>query len=118
VVTDLRDQAGAYFDLEAQGSAPPELRRQVRLRALLVAGVGVLGGLVTAALLSLVVVDLVRLTANAAAPQPPLVPAVAWPVVILAVAVYVVVAAVVVGAATASAFRASGVPARASELGA
>lgn len=118
VVTDLSDQAGVYYDLEAQGAAPGDLRLQVRLRALLVDAIGVAGGVITGVLLSLVVVDLVRLTANAAAPQPPLATAVSWPVVVLAVVAYIVLAAALVGLSTARAFRSSGVPTRVSEQGA
>jgi hypothetical protein len=114
VVADLRDERGELFDLEAQGAAPADLRRQVRLRAGIVAAVGVAGGALTGAFLSLLVVDLVRLTANAARPEPPLLVAVDLPVVVAAVAVYVLAAALVVGLATARAFR-SPAPSRVSE---
>ena len=57
-------------------------------------------------MLSLLVVDLIVLTANAAAPQPPLRLAVSWPVVLAALAGYVLLAAAIAGAATARAFRA------------
>ncbi|HEX2112223.1 MAG TPA: hypothetical protein VHF67_11800, partial [Gaiellaceae bacterium] len=83
------------------------LRRQVRLRAGIVAGVGVFGGAATGAVLSVLVTDLVRLTANAARPEPPLVLAVDWAVVALAVAAYALATAAVIGVATARAFRAA-----------
>ena len=117
VVSDLRDDRGELFDLEAQGAAPATLRRQVRLRAAIVAGAGLLGGIATGAILSLLVVDLVRLTANAARPQPPLLVAVDWPVVALAVGAYALAAVLLVGLATARAFRAPAPP-RMSEVGA
>jgi len=79
--------------------------------------VGVLGGALTGAVLSLLVVDLVRLTANAARPEPPLLVAVDLPVVVLAVVAYAAAAALVVGLATARAFRAR-TPSRVSEAAA
>jgi hypothetical protein len=106
VVADLRDERGELFDLEAQGAAPTTLRRQVRLRAGIVAAIGVLGGAATGAVLSVLVTDLVRLTANAARPEPPLVLAVDWALIALAVAAYALVTAAVIGFATARAFRA------------
>ena len=118
VVGDLRDERGEFFDLEAQGASPARLRRQVGLRAAIVGAVGVAGGAGTGALLSLLVVDLVRVTANAARPEPPLLVSVDWPVVGLAVAAYVAVAGAVVAFATWRAFGGEAVPARASELGA
>jgi len=117
-VSDLRDDRGELFDLEAQGSSPAALRRQVRLRAAIVASVGLVGGIATGAVLCLLVVDLVRLTANAAEPQPPLLLSLSWPVALAAVAVYGLAAAALVGLATARAFRAPVPAARASELAA
>jgi hypothetical protein len=117
VGADLRDERGEFFDLEAQGADPATLRRQVRLRALIVAGVGLVGGIATGAVLSVLVVDLVRLTANAAAPEPPLLLAIDWPVVLLAVGGYAALAVALVLLVTLRAFRASGSPARVPELG-
>ncbi|HEY6150781.1 MAG TPA: hypothetical protein VIW19_09695, partial [Gaiellaceae bacterium] len=48
VVAEHRDEAADLFDLEAQGLAPASLRRQLRLRALVVAAGGLAGGIVTA----------------------------------------------------------------------
>jgi hypothetical protein len=115
-VSDLRDERGELFDLEAQGAAPAGLRRQVRLRAAIVAAAGLAGGAITGAVLFVLVVDLVRLTANAAEPEPPLVLAVSWPVALLAIAGYALAATVLVGLATARAFHAPVPDARASEL--
>ena len=117
VVTDLRDEGGELFDLEAQGASPATLCAQVRLRAGIVAVVGLVGGIVTGAILGLLVVSLVRLTANAARPEPPLLVTVDWPVVVLAIVAYAVVAALLVGIATARAFR-SPAPARVAEAAA
>jgi hypothetical protein len=105
LVSDLRDERGELFDLEAQGVEPAVLRRHLRLRALLVAALGLAGGLATGALLSVLVVDLVVLTANATAPEPPLVLGVDWPLVALAVAVYAVAAAALVATATRRGYR-------------
>jgi hypothetical protein len=118
VVSDLRDERGELFDLEAQGAAPALLRRQARLRAAVVASVGIAGGLLTAVVLSGVVVGLVRLTANATQPEPPLRLAIDWLVVALAVGVYAAVAALLVALATRNAFRSNAVPSRVPEVAA
>ena len=44
VLTDLRDDRGDLYDLEAQGAEPSLLRRIVRVRALVVGIAGVLAG--------------------------------------------------------------------------
>lgn len=105
VVAERRDEAADLFDLEAQGLAPASLRRQLRLRALVVAAGGVVGGVLTALVLSLLVVGFVELTANAGTPNPPLVLAVDWPVVLLASLVAALAAAALVGVVTVRAFR-------------
>src|SRR6185295_9438417 len=81
---DARDDRRELFDLETQGAGPGTLRRHLRLRAVLVAGLGLLGGLA---------VDLVTLTAGASLPEPPLAVAVDWRLVALACAVYAVLTA-------------------------
>jgi hypothetical protein len=100
LVSDVRDEYRELFDLEAQGAAPVTLRRHLRIRGLIVAGLGLAGGLVTAAVLLALVVDLVTLTANATAPAPPLVLGIDWSLVGLFVVAYTALAAVLVGAAT------------------
>jgi hypothetical protein len=105
VVAEMRDDAADLFDLEAQGLAPANLRRQLRLRALVVAVGGVIGGVLTALLLSALVVGFVELTANAGVPNPPLVLAVDWPVVLVAALVTTLLAAIVVVLVTDRAFR-------------
>jgi len=105
IVAERRDDAAELFDLEAQGLAPPSLRRQLGLRSLLVAGGGVVGGALTALVLSVLVVGFVELTANAGVPNPPLVLAVDWPVVLLAAAAATAAAAVLVFLVIARAFR-------------
>jgi hypothetical protein len=100
VVTDVRDERGELDDLEAQGARPALLRRVVRLRSFVVVAVGLVGGLVTAALLGLLVVDLVAVTADARATELPLRTAVAWPVLAAALAAGVLAAAALVTAAS------------------
>ena len=73
VLGDLRDERGELFDLEAQGASPSLLRRIVRMRALTVAGAGLVAGAFTGVALAAVVTDLVGLTARATAAEPPLV---------------------------------------------
>ena len=105
LVADLRDESGELFDLESQGAGPPALRRHLRFRTLAVALLGLAGGVVTGAVLSALVVDLIVLTANAAAPQPPLLLALSWPVVLGALVLYVLLAVAIAVAGTARAFR-------------
>ena len=106
LIADLRDERRELFYLEAEGLEPATLRRQQRLRAAATALCGLVGGLVTAALLSRLVVELVALTANATSPEPPLVVRIDPLRVGLALAVLVVVGAVLVYTTTATAFRA------------
>jgi len=96
VVGDRRDDRGELFDLEAQGASPATIRTHLRLRALLVAAFGLIGGLVAGAILSALVLGLVTLTASAARAEPPLRLVVDWPLVAAAVVVYALVAAVLV----------------------
>lgn len=108
LVADVRDEHGELFDLESQGARPSALRRHLRLRALAVAGFGVAGGLVTGAILSALVVDLVVLTAGAARPQPALRLALGWPVVAIGLALLVAAGGVLVAVITRRAFHAPG----------
>jgi FtsX-like permease family len=105
VVADLRDERGELFDLEAQGATPATLRRHLRLRASMLVGMGLVGGILTGAVLSALVVSLVEVTANATAPQPPLVLSVDWGVLALGLLAYLVASGALVVAATWSAFR-------------
>ena len=116
VVSDLRDDRGELFDLEAQGAEPATLRRHLRLRSGLVAAFGLVGGVVTGAVLAALIVSLVTLTASAGAAEPPLLLGVDWPVLLLGLVVYAGLAALLVGLATRSAFRAD-VAGRFAEVG-
>ena len=106
VVSDLRDERGELHELEAQGASPADLRRLLRLRALVVAAIGLAGGLATGAVLSTLVVGVVRLTAGADTPVPPLRLDLDWTLLAAAFAVYVLAAAALVGLVTWAAFRA------------
>lgn len=106
VVTDQRDERGELFDLEAQGATPAMLRQHLRLRALIVVVLGLLFGAATGAVLSSLVVSLVKVTANATEAQPPLVLSVDWRLVGIGVALYALAAALLVGLATWRAFHA------------
>jgi hypothetical protein len=97
---DARDDRRELLDLETQGAGPAMLRRHLRLRAALVAGLGLLGGLAAAALLAVLAVDLVTMTAGTALPDPPLALAVDWRLVGLCCAAYGVVTAALVGLST------------------
>ncbi|HWM13996.1 MAG TPA: hypothetical protein VNO56_05915, partial [Gaiellaceae bacterium] len=100
VVSDVRDERGELDDLEAQGARPALLRRVVRLRSLVVVATGLAGGLATAALLGLLVVDLVAVTADARASDLPLQPSVTWPVLAAALGGGVLAASALVTAAS------------------
>jgi FtsX-like permease family protein len=116
VVSDIRDERGELFDLEAQGAEPGTLRRHLRLRAGLVAAAGLLGGIALGALLTGLIVALVTLTAGAGHPEPPLLLGADWSVLLLGLLGFVTVAAVLVAAATRRAFNAD-VAGRFAEVG-
>ncbi len=118
VRTDLRDDQGELYDLEAQGASPSLLRRIVRVRALVVGIAGVLAGAVAGLLLALLVTRVVAVTARAAATPLPLQTSFDLRVVGVAALVYLLVAAALVALATRRAFRSDRGPVRAQESGA
>ena len=67
VRSDLRDDSGELYDLEAQGASPSLLRRVVRSRAAAVSVAGLVAGAVTGALLVSLVTRVVSVTARAVA---------------------------------------------------
>jgi hypothetical protein len=113
VVGDVRDERGELFDLEAQGAAPATIRAHLRLRAALVGGFGILGGIALGAILSALVVSLVAVTAGATQAEPPLRLELDLPLLALAAVAYVAVAALLVAFATRTR---GGAPARAAEV--
>ena len=78
----------------------------LRLRTLAVAAVGVVGGIATGAVLAALVLSLVRVTANLAAPQPPLALTVDWRVVVLGAVALLAAGALAIGTGSWLAFRA------------
>jgi hypothetical protein len=105
LLSELGDERGELFDLEAQGVAPSLLRRQFRLRAGVLLAAGVAGGLALGLLLSRVVVSLVRLSGSTAPPDPPLRLDLPWPVALAALGAVVLALLAVVEATTRRAFR-------------
>jgi hypothetical protein len=105
VAADVRDERGELFDLEAQGARRSALRRHVRIRAGGVLALGVCGGIVLGALLSVLVVSVVLVTANGRLPEPPLLLSIDWPVVLVGLAVYLGAAAALVSLTTRRALR-------------
>ena len=116
VVSDLRDERGELFDLEAQGAPPDLLRRHLRLRTAFAAAFGLIGGIATGAVLAALVVALVTLTAAAGSVELPLLLGVDWPVVLLGLLLYFGIGALAVAIATHRAFRAD-VAGRFAEVG-
>src|SRR4051812_2986455 len=106
VVSDLRDERGELFDLEAQGATPNLLRRHLRLRTALAAGFGLVGGIATGVVLAALVVSLVTLTAAAGSAELPLLLGVDWPLVLFGLLVYFALGALLVSVVTRRAFRA------------
>jgi hypothetical protein len=105
VLSELRDERGELFDLEAQGVSPLTLRRQFRLRALLLIAAGVVGGALLGLVLSQLVVSVIRVSATSAPPDPSLRLDPAWLVGALGGAALVVALLIVVEVVTRRAFR-------------
>jgi hypothetical protein len=90
--TDIRDERAELFDLEAQGASPALLRRHLRLRSFGVLGFGVLFGLGLGAILSTIVVDVVRVTAGGQLPEPPLLLSFDWTLLLGGLGLFVLLA--------------------------
>jgi FtsX-like permease family protein len=104
VRSDLRDDRGELYDLEAQGASPSLLRRVVRLRALALSIAGLLAGAVTGLVLVMLVTRVVAVTARGGFAEPPLVMEVDVAVVAAGVAAFVALAVLLVGSTTRRAF--------------
>jgi hypothetical protein len=105
LVSELRDERSDFFDLEAQGIPPAGLRAQLRTRAGVVVGVALLAGIAVGAVLSQLVVSIVRISATADVPEPPLLLAPAWLTWLLAVIALAACAWLVLEWTARSAFR-------------
>jgi ABC-type lipoprotein release transport system permease subunit len=100
VVGDLRDEHGSLQDLAAQGATPADLRRHVLLRAAIVGGLGLAGGVAAGAVVGALVVAVVTVTAEAENALPPLALAFDGRLVLLVLAALVVCSAAAATAAT------------------
>ncbi len=113
ILSELRDERNDFFDLEAQGIPPGSLRAQLRTRGVILVGLGLAGGAGLGALLSQLVVSLVRVSATTAVPEPPLRLDPAWLVSGLGILALALVALLVAEGTSLTAFR-SARPERAS----
>jgi len=118
VLSDLRDDRGDLYDLEAQGASTGLLRRIVRVRALVVGVAGVVAGAAAGVLLALLVTRVVTVTSRAAASTLPVRTSFDLRVVAVAALVYLLLAAALVALATRRSFRSDRGPVRAQEGGA
>jgi hypothetical protein len=111
VRSDLRDDRGEHYDLEAQGSSPAFLRRVVRTRAAVVSVVGLVAGIGTGVALLALVTRVVSVTARGGAAEPPLAAVVDARLVVAGSVVFAALAAALVAGATRRAFAGSRGPA-------
>jgi hypothetical protein len=107
VVSELHDERSDFFDLEAQGLAPAEMRKQLRMRGAILLVLGLAGGLVLALLLSRLVVALIRVNGATGVPEPPLRLDPSWLAGGIGVAAVMLAAFLVAELASHAAFRGS-----------
>ena len=110
VVSELHDERSDFFDLEAQGLAPADMRRQLRMRGVILLVLGLTGGLALALLLSRLVVSLVRVSGTTGVPEPPLRLDPNWLAGGLGVAAVMLAALLVAELASLAAFRGCACP--------
>jgi hypothetical protein len=101
----LRDESDSLFDLESQGAGPRALRACVRWRALGLAGLGVLAGVVLGIGLAIATGRLLALDATLAVPDPPLLRITPWLTIGVCAAGLTLLAALLVEAALHVAYR-------------
>ena len=82
-VADLRDETGELADLEAQGVPPSTLRALAQARTVLLAGGGVVAGLVAGVVLTVVTTSALALAAGATVAVPALRIVLPWPTLIV-----------------------------------
>jgi hypothetical protein len=111
VRSDLRDDRGEHYDLEAQGSSPVFLRKVVRTRAAAVSLAGLVAGIATGLVLLALVTRVVSVTTRGGAAEPPLAAAVDPRLVVAGIAVFAVLALALVAGATRRAFAGTRGPA-------
>ena len=105
LVSELRDERGELFDLEAQGVSPDTLRAQFRLRTAVLVALGAVGGALLGLVLSRLVVTLVRVSAAAESARPPLRFEAAWVAAAAGLGALVVAAALIVELTARRTFR-------------
>ena len=105
VAEQLHDPRGELRDLEALGMPPEALRRQVRLRAALLAALALAFGLAGALVLNHLITALVDIAANGTAPLPALLTVDPWLQFLAALAAVGLVLAALIAAQTHRAFR-------------
>jgi hypothetical protein len=106
VVSELRDEHSDFVDLEAQGVPPESLRAQLRTRGVILVGLGLAGGIGLGALLSQLVVSLIRVSGTTGVPEPPLLYDPAWLVSGLGIAALAAAALLIAEGTALAAFRA------------
>jgi hypothetical protein len=111
VRSDLRDERGELYDLEAQGASPVLLRRVVRVRALVLAVGGLGAGVIVGLALISLVTRVVSVTARGGAAEPPLAATLDPLVVVAGALCFVVLAVLLVLGATREAFAGVRAPA-------
>jgi hypothetical protein len=107
VLSELRDERSDFFDLEAQGLPPERLRAQLRVRASIVVGLALCGGIALGLVLARLVVSFVHVSASTALPEPPLRLDPAWPEALGVVAAIAVIALAVAELTSLRSFRAA-----------
>lgn len=107
VASELHDERSDFFDLEAQGLAPADMRRQLRMRGVILLVLGLAGGLVLAFVLSRLVVSLIRVSGVTGVPEPPLRLDPGWLTAGLGIAAVMLAALLVAELASLAAFRGS-----------
>ncbi len=105
VTSELRDERGELFDLEAQGVAPATLRQHLRIRGAILLVLGALCGAVLGLALSVFVASLVRVSSTSEAPELPLRVEPAWELAAAAIGLLLVFAALAAELSARTAFR-------------
>jgi hypothetical protein len=103
----VRDEGAELYELEAAGADPAMLLAGVRLRAALLAALGMLAGVVVGLALLTLLVDAVQVTATGRAAFPPLVVVVPWVAWLVGACAFALGCAALVAAGTARALRGS-----------
>ena len=113
LVSDARDERGELFDLEAQGVPPATLRKQLRVRSLVLVAFGAVGGVVLGLILGRLVVSVISVSAETTDPNPPLRYDPDWTTLVIGLAALVAVVLVLIELTARHALRGD-TPARAS----